>query len=525
MLLFLVACANVANLQIERLSSRRREFAVRSALGAGSTRLVSVAFVEMFLLSLAGGTAGLLLAWGGVQVVTATAAPGLGRLAMLQVNGAVLAFAAAGTVTAAILAGCVPAWRISRADPIRGLQNGWNGALTVGRGGMSSHLVTWQVALAVVLLFAGALLVRNVAGRLAFDPGFRTEGILSAEVSPDRDRYPRPTKTDTEGAHARYCRRLLEGASRLPGVSEAALSHVLPGADIYTAVGMQSEGRAFSPSMNIVSAGYFSVLSIPIVAGRAFSPADGFGTPPVLVVNAALARQQWGTERDAIGRQVTISGDPRPWTVVGVSADARDQVLWRSAPPAAHALFTQAPEDGPMTILLRTTGPDPAALARPLAALGRSLDADQPIHRLMPLRTFVAAKLARERQIVAMMAVFALLTLVLAAVGVHGMLACSVALRAREFAIRRALGSGRRLIVALVMRRTCGLLGLGLVIALPISLALRWHLAGSVGAGADEAPLLLAAAVSVVTLAALAASIASARRAVGVEPTTVLRAE
>jgi len=526
-LLFLVACANVANLQLERLAGRRREFAMRTALGAGTARLVSVALAEMVLLGLVGGAAGLLLAWGGVQGVRATATPSLARLATLQVNGLVLTFAAAGTVAAALLSGVIPAWRISRSDPVRGMQAGSEGTVPGLRGVVPAQLVIWQVAAALVLVFAGCVLVTDVARKLAFDPGFRTDRILSAEVSPDRDRYSRSplSKVSVESAHTNYCSRLLEGASRLPGVTGAALTVVLPGAESYTGTGLQSEGRSLFVGVNIVSPDYFTVLSIPIVAGRALSRTDHENAGLVLVVNQALAVQQWGSAREALGRRVTYSGDSRPWTIVGVSANARDEGLWRPVSPRAYVLFTQFQGDGPMHILLRSGTSDPGVLARPLADLCRSLDADQPAHRIMPLQAFVAAKLARERQIVTMMLVFAFLTLALAAIGVHGVLSYGVTLRTREIAVRRALGSGAGLIVSLVVRRSALLLGLGIAIALPIALALKWYLAYVVGVSTDQSPLLMLAAVSVVTLAGLAASIHATRRAIRVEPASVLRSE
>jgi predicted permease len=524
--LFLVACANVANLQLERLAGRRHEFAVRTALGAGTGRLVSVALAEMVVLGLLGGAAGLLLAWGGVQAVRATATPSLARLVTLQVNGLVLTFAAAGTAVAALLSGVIPAWRISRSDPVRGMQGGSRGTALGLRGLVPAQLVVWQVAAAVVLVFAGSLLATDIARKFAFDPGFETDRILGAEVSPDRERYRRASKIAVEGEHTRYCSRLLERASHLPGVTGVALTKILPGVESYSGAGLQSEGHPLSAGVNIVSADYFSLLSIPIVAGRAFSGADVVNTGPVLVVNQALALQQWASERDAVGRQVTFWGDPRSWTVVGVSADARDEGLWRAVRPRAYVLFTQFQDDGPMNILLRSATADSTVLAKPLADLCRTLDSDQPVHRVMPLGAFVAAKLARERQIVTMMLVFAMLTLALAAIGVHGVLSYAVTMRTREIAVRRALGSGVGLIVGLVLRRSAWLLGLGVTLALPIGLVLQWYLTYVLGARAgDQGPRLMVGAVCVVALAGLVASIHSTHRAIGVEPASVLRSE
>ncbi len=524
-LLFVVACANVANLQLARLSSRRREFAIRTAIGAGSARLVSTALAEMLLLALAGGAAGLLLAWSGVQVARAGATPGLARLAGLQINGAVLAFAAAGTAGAALLAGIVPVWQISRGDPVSGMQPGAEGTGLGLRGIVPPQLVVWQVALAIILVFVGSLLVRDMAHKIRFDPGFRPKGVLSAGVSPDRDRYRRSSTADIEGDHARYCSRLLEGAKRLPGVTGVALTTVLPGSEVYTGVDIRSEGRVLSPGMSIVSADYFSVLSIPIVAGRGFAASDGVSTGPVLVVNQAFARRQWTSESNTVGRQVTFAGDSRAWTIVGVSADARDEGLWRPVEPRVYALFSQFQEDGPMNILLRSGVVDLGVLARPLAELVRTLDADQPVHRVIPLEAVVATRLARERRIATMLVLFACLTLALAAIGVHGILSYAVTRRTREIAVRRALGSSRRLIIMLVMRRSAGLLGLGIVTAVPIALVLRWYLANAVGTGTDQSAFLMAVAVSLVAVAALAASIVSTRRAIRVDPTSVLRAE
>jgi len=526
-LLFLVACANVVNLQLVRLAGRRREFAVRTALGAGTARLVSVAVTEMVVLGLAGGVAGLLLAWGGVRVVRATATPSLARLEALQLNGLVGTFAAAGTILAAFLTGVVPAWRISRTDPAGGIQAGSEGTVLGLRGVVPAQLVVWQVAAAVVLVSAGSLLLKDISRKFAFDPGFKTLGVLVAEVSPDPDVYSRITRRDTlESAHTRYCSRLLEAASRLPGVTAASLTAFPPGAEVYNMVaGLQSEGRPLSGGANIVSADYFSLLSIPIVAGRAFSRGDGAATGPVIVVNQALASRYWESERAALGRQVTIAGDSRPWTIVGVSADARDEGLWRAVAPRVYFLYTQFQADGPVNILLRARTPDCTALAKPLVDLARSLDPGQPVHRIMPLQAFVGAKLGRERQIVSMMSVFALFALALAAIGVHGVLSYAVTLRTREIAVRRALGSGARPIVTLVMRRSALLLGLGVTIALPMALALRWYLTYVLGTAVDPGPGLLFGAVTVVALASLAASLHPTRRAIRVEPARVLRSE
>jgi len=375
-------------------------------------------------------------------------------------------------------------------------------------------------------VFAGSLLLRDIVSKFAFDPGFKTAGVLVAEVSPDPDVYSRIPRKDTlESAHTKYCSRLLEAASRLPGVTAASLTSYPPGAEVYNMVaGLQSEGRALWGGANIVSADYFSVLSIPIVAGRAFSRGDDANAGLVIVVNQALATQHWASEREALGRQVTIAGDLRAWTIVGVSGDARDEGLWRAAAPRVYFLYTQFPADGPVNILLRSRTADCTALAKPLVELARSLDPDQPVHRIMRLEAFLAAKLDRERQIVSMMSVFALFTLTLAAIGVHGVLSYAVTLRTREIAVRRALGSGARLIVTLVMRRSALLLGLGVAIALPVALALRWYLTYVLGTAAGG-PGMMAGAVTVVTLAGLIASVHPTRRAIRVEPASVLRSE
>jgi hypothetical protein len=251
-----------------------------------------------------------------------------------------------------------------------------------------------------------------------------------------------------------------------------------------------------------------------------------YDDPRVLVVNQAFARRHWESERGAVGRQVKLGfGDGPPWTIVGVAGDARDQGLFRPVDPRAYVLFTQFPDNGPVAILLQTGTRDPAALAKPLAEAVRSIDPDQPVHSVMPLEAFVGAKFARQRRIAAMLTVFACLTLALACIGVHGLLSYAVRLRTREIAIRRALGSGDRPIVMLVLRRAGWLLGLGMGIALPIALVLQWYLANVLGVAPEQGPLLMAAAMWAVSIAGVAASIASTRRAIRVVPTTVLRAE
>ncbi len=533
-LVLLIACVNVANLLLARAESRRREIAVRSALGAGRGRLARQFLTESVILSLAGGVLGLGLAVAGVRALLAAFPGAVPRAAEVGIDLRVLAFTLGVSIATGILFGLAPAFH-ARGRSAGALAEGGRTAAGRGRQLFRALLVGSEVALATVLVLAAGLLLRSFQTLLAVDPGFEPEGVLSMQVSLPEATYPEPQ------AVVAFYERLTERVGALPGVESAAAMTGLPPSRQVNANDTEFEGVPEvegGPPHNVdyyqvVTPRYFETLRIPIRSGRAFNE-DDVGGAPVVVVNETMAATFWPGE-DPVGRRLRRGwfGDEEPWfTVVGVAADVRQGGLDQPAGtelyflhPQALVVAAAAPFTPRTLYVAARTGGDPLALAAPIRAEIRRLDAALPVAAVRPLEEVVHGSLMRQRLLAGLVGLFGLVALALAAVGTYGVLSYGVEQRRHEIGVRLALGAGRRGILGLVVGRGMRPVVAGLVAGAVLALAAGRLVAGLLYGVEPTDPATFAAVAGVLAVVSLAACLLPGRRAARVDPLTTLRME
>jgi putative ABC transport system permease protein len=528
LLVLLIACINVANLLFIRGSARVQELAIRTAMGADRGRIVRQLLTESGVLAVLAGAMGVVLAYVAVRGLVALAPPEVPRLESVRLDAAVLAFAAAVTLGTALLAGLAPALWSSVGNPSTTLRSGarvGSGTTRVRR--VRQALVAGQIALALLVLVGAGLLLRSLANLQRVDLGFPRESLLIATLS-----LP-PDKVGSRQEHLALLDEAIERARALPGVG-AVTSVTRPpfsgpgGWDApYTGEGQPTEAREANPVLNLELAGaeHFATLGIPIVRGRAFTDQDREDAAPVAIVSEAVARRTWPGE-DPIGKRIKLGGpeSPMPWhTVVGVVEDIRYRELVTPR-PSIYFPVRQFGGPVPMSLGLRTQV-DAASVVPALRSALLQVDPDLQLVEAAPLTQLLAAPLARPRFSAALLSVFAGLALVLAAVGIYGVMAAYVRQRWHEFGVRMALGAGagdvRRLVLGQGLLLALVGAGLGAVAALAGTRVLSAVLFGV----SPTDPLTFAGVATVLLLVALAACYLPARRATQVDPMVSLRAE
>jgi putative ABC transport system permease protein len=519
-LVLLIACANVANLLLARATARRQEIAIRAALGAGRGQIVRLLLAESILLGLLGGLCGLLLAFGAlrplVAMMPADLAAGLFRQTPIGIDGTVLAFALLLSVGSAVLFGLAPALAASRAD----LHNPLKEGARSGSAGARGALVVAEVALAVVLLVAAGLLLHSFVRLQAVDPGFDGERVLTLGIDLDPQRYPSPETRSS--AFQELASRL--GA--LPGVEAVSYGDSVPLTDVSMIIrGLRAEGRPFldpeqQPEVAITTVGpdYFRALGIRLVRGRGFTARDTAGAQPVAVISEKMARIFWGDE-DPLGR--SFHRGPTELTVVGIAADIKhDGPDDRSTRVQMYSPFLQDPRSS--SFLVVRTKADPAAVVRSVRNAVLGIDRNIPVYNVATLRERLDASVADRRFNLTLLALFSLLALVLAGVGLYGVLAYAVTERTHEIGIRMALGAERQGVLLLILRQGLTLAAIGIALGLPASIlagrVLRSSLFGITAV--DPATLILIPLTLLVV--ALLASWLPARRATRVDPMVAL---
>ena len=520
----LVACANVAGLLLARAVGRRREMAVRAALGAGRGRLSRQVLIESLLLAALGAAGGLLLAALAVPLLLATAPHGLPRVTEIGIDGRVLVAGALLALVSGALVGLAPALRASASQPREVLGAGGRSAAGgSGRGHRRAvgALVIAEVALSVVLLAGSGLLLRSFLRLTAVDTGFAPGGLLVARVDLPPSRYPAPP------ALRAFYRRLLDELSALPGVRAAGGAESLPlgGANPQTLVAV--EGRPLPPlderavvPFDTVSPGYFRAMGIPLLAGRGFTPEDDENAPIRIVVDRSFADGRFPGE-PAVGHRLLLGRSPTGYEIVGVVGDVRQAGL-DSAPAGSFYLCSQQRVVPGMSLVLRTAGA-PLALAGALRERVRALDADLPVTDVETMDDVVARSVADRRFTLVLAGAFAGLALVLAALGLYSLLAYTTRARSAEIGLRMALGARRRDVAAAVVRRGLWLTLAGLALGLAAAAATGRLLAGFLFETGTTDPLTYGAiAALLVTVAALACYLPS-RRASRVDPAVALR--
>lgn len=528
-LVLVLACANVANLLLGRGASRQRELAVRAAIGANRWHLVRQLLVEGALLALAGGAVGVLLAMLGLEALRA-ALPEvlfttLPHADAIGVDRTTLAYTLAISMLTSLLFGLFPALRAARADVFDGLRESAPAGGSRGTRRLRSGLVVAEVALSTLLLVGAALLVRSYGALHHVSPGFEPAGVLTMAMSLAEDRYPEPR------ARLQFYDAVIERVERLQGVRAAGFVNVLPFSTYDRGTRLTVDdapvpepGSEPSVSYRVTSPRYHETLGIPLLEGRAFSQRDGANAAPVSIVNHALVRRHLGG-RSPIGRRVRLGRDAdTPWlTIVGVVGDVRHSTLTADPDPEIHVPLAQAPAS--MMMLALRSDSRPEGIAGAVRAAIQAVDPDQPVYHVRTLDTMVADSMLPQSASAALMAVLGVLALVLATVGVYGVVAFDLSQRTRELAVRAALGATPGDLQRLVLRGGAALVGAGLVLGMGGALAVSRLLAGALYGVTGTDPVAYSAAAGLLAATGLVASSVPAWRAASLSPLRALRAE
>ncbi|MBV6522764.1 MAG: hypothetical protein MNPFHGCM_02914 [Gemmatimonadaceae bacterium] len=523
LLLLLIACVNVANLLIARGTQREGEFALRAALGAGRRRLVRQLLTESLLLTALGGMAGLAVAWTGVRVLVAMSPASVPRIQSISIDGAVFGFALAVTVLVGIALGVVPALRAAKAD-LHGTLQLANRRTAGSRQLVRRLLVVSEVAVAVVLLLTAGLLVRSVQRLFDEEPGFIPTNLLTMQVQTAGRRF------SDDSATRQFVDRSLEAVRQTPGVSGAAFTSQLPlsgDADVY-GVQLEREGDATadrSVYRYAVSPGYFAVMGIPLRSGRLLDEHDVGGAPLAVLVNESYARRAFPGQ-NPLGQRLHIGSTDGPWySIVGVVGDVKQVSL---AVDRADAVYVTSSQwffaDNAMSLVVRTGG-DASSMTAAVRNAIWSVDKDQPISRVATMDRIVADSAAERRFAMMLFVAFALVALVLAAAGVYGVIAGSVAERTRELGVRAALGASRVEIGMLVARYGLGLTTAGVAIGLAGAVLATQGIASLIYGISRLDPFTYATVILVLTAVAAAACAVPAWRASRIDLAATLRAE
>ncbi len=516
----LIACANIANLLLSRGSARRRELAVRLALGARRARVVRQLLTESVLLAALGGVAGLLLgAWAahGLVAMAPASAP---RVEEIGLDPSVLAFAAGITLLTGVLFGLAPALQASRDDMARSLKEGTRTSAGAGGRALRRGLVVAEVSLALILLIGGALLLQTFVRLQAADLGFNPANVLVGAVNPPRTTY------DTALKQAAFYDQIFEKAAALPGVKKAALASVLPlSGDSDMTFTVEGRPRPRSPSeapvtwYRLVSAGYFDLMEMPIRRGRGFESREA---TPSVVVNESMARKFFPGE-EALGRRIRF-GESGPWfSIVGIAADAKVRGAREAARIETFIPYWQLTERG-MNILLRTDG-TATLLTSGLRSAVASVDPNVPVAGVTTLAEIVRDSIDQPRFLAVLSAAFAALALVLAAIGIYGVMSYTVMLRTTEIGVRMALGATTSEVFRLVVGDGLKLAGAGVAIGIAGSVVVARALARLLFGVGPADPWTFGLTAMILFLVAVMACVVPARRAARVDPMVALRAE
>jgi putative ABC transport system permease protein len=517
----LIACANITNLLLARAAARQKEIAIRTAMGASRGRLLRQLLVESMTLSSIGGALGLLGAAWAVPAIHQSLPPNLLPIPTIPLDTTVLVFATAATLITGMLFGLAPSWRSTRADLNSVLKQ-------AGRGSGTAHprlrngLAAAELALATLLLVGASLLLQTLFQLQRARLGFESRGLLTFQVAPPVPRYP------TDSRAPAFYRSLIESLQSVPGVRAAAVSSGVPfGVGNYTTTPMATTGKSALPpdtaiptDWRIVTPGFFHAMGIPLLRGRDFTDADN-STTAVTIVSQATAKKFWGDD-EPIGRALHRAADNRTFTVVGVVGDVRSLTLNQESPamyyPSAARVWPR------MDVVVRADG-DPVALLPAIRQKVKELDAELPLSNVRTMEEWLSITAAQPRLNAQLLAVFAAVALLIAAIGIYGVLAYSVTQRTREIGLRMALGAQPEGVLRLVVGEGMLVALAGVAIGLLASLALSRTLSSLLFEVPPRDPATFAAVAVMLLLVALVACVMPARRASRVDPMIALREE
>jgi len=525
-LVLLIACANVANLLLARATGRTHEIAIRTALGATRPRLVRQILIESTLLGICGGIGGILLSYWGTGTLASMADQGVPRAGEISVNLPVLLFALSVSILSGLLFGLVPALWLSGRDPAQALREA-GGRILSGSGyaRLRAALVTIEIAVSLTLLVGAGLLMRTYSILSTTDPGFSATNVLTADV------WLGSSTEWTDDEIRVFQNEILDRSRSLPGVIRAGAVLSLPiGVGVSARTTYSVEGRVIergtepTAGLQAASPGYFKTIGLPVLRGRGFTAEDRADSPPVAVVSETFAKQIFADE-DPIGKRIG-TGNPEEdgfqWlTVVGIVGDTRYDGLDDQPRSEAYQPFAQAPWPY-MTLVLRSSV-EPMTLADPLRQVVMEVKPNQPVAGIASMDQLMERSLVRRRDSARLVGIFACLALVLAAIGLYGVMSFSVATRTREIGIRMAIGATKNDIVRLVLGDGGKLLGVGLVVGATFAVLLGRLIRGVLHGVPPTDPGVFVIAAGVLALSALLAMLLPARRAARVEPASSLR--
>jgi putative ABC transport system permease protein len=522
--ILLIACANVANLLLARATSREREMALRKALGASGGRLVRQLLSESLLLSLLGGILGVTVATAMLPALRAFSPGSVPRLAETRLDFSVLIFSVLLSAITGILFGLVPALQASAGNLYQTLKEGTRGSSEGGhRGKLRGVLVVGEMAVALILMTGAGLLLQSFSRLMHVNPGFSSNHLMTFLVNLPPNRYAQPE------SQKQFYRQLMERVKTIPGVDSAGFTSYLPLSGAIRFVYFCTEGAVCQGvgkdpviAMRQVSSGYFDTVRTPLLQGRVFTERDSASSPPVVIVNQTVADRYWPGQ-NPIGRHLANSRDMIQREVVGVVADVKFNALNVASSEEMYLPLEQIP--WPTTTLIVRSPANPEALVSAVRAKIAEIDPDLPVSNIASMESVVASSVAQPRILSEFVGVFAGFALLLAAIGIYGVMAYSVAARTQEMGIRMSLGAEPRDILKLVVKQGMRLALLGVAIGVAASLALTRLISTLLFGVSASDPLAFSLAAAVLVATALAACYLPARRATRVDPMIVLRYE
>jgi predicted permease len=521
-LVLLIACGNIANLLLARVRDRRREIAMRTALGASRMRIVRQLLIESLGLSVVGGAAGCMLAFICTPAVLRLIGDSVPRAADAGVNLAVLGFGLAAAVVCGIVFGMVPAVTASKTDLVTTLKAGGNSDMS-GHDRVRSVVIVGQVALGIVLTAGAGLLISSFVKRMHQKIGFEPDHLLTFRFETPDNRY--------KDTRAQFYRDYFERLRAVPGVQSAAGAMILPMTDDNADISFENpehpvpQGQLPSANISLVTTEYFRTMQTPVLKGREFKDADTVDAPQVMIVNQAFAEKYFPNE-DPIGKKLKPGagdkGPPKMREIVGVVGNMHHSMMQRNDLPAYYLPASQLPSWCCLISVVRTPV-DPLSLEPTMRQLVTAMDKDIPVTDVRTMPELMTLQLSQPRFAMVLLGAFAALALVLTVVGLYGVMMYSVSRRTREIGVRLALGAQRAMVVRMVLRDASLLLGAGIAVGLGASLTFASVLKTMLYGTAARDPLVLAAVCAVVAVTGLGSAYLPALRASAIEPMVALR--
>jgi len=536
-IVLLIACANVANLLLARATARRKEFAIRTALGAGRWRIIRQLLAESSLLALTGGLLGVFLALWGIRLLVALAPANIPRVSQISIDLWVLAFTLLISLLTGLLFGLAPALHVSKAELNDGLKEGTRGTGSSGgeRDWLRHLLVVGEIALSLILLVSAGLLIESVKRLTSVSPGFDPHGLVASDVSFPIN--PNTQNDESEAGQARqaqqsyqFLKEVQQHLTALPGVEAAGAINDLPVTGNSSVNGdFNIEGRpAFKSGeapvaeFRQVTPDYFRAMGLPLLQGRSFDEHDDTQHPEVIMVNETLSRRFF--PNDTALQKRLIVWDEKPHEIVGVVGDARQWGLDLPPDPEIYFSYAQLPADRQTTVVVRTTS-DPAALAGSVRQTVRAVNREAPVSKVRTMLQVLADSTARRRFDTMLMTLFAAVALVMAAIGIYGVMSYTVTQRTQEVGIRMALGAQPRDVLRLILQNGFKLALIGVCLGIPSAFALTRLLTSLLfGVSPTDLPTFVVVSFGLIAITLLACYL-PARRAAKVDPMEALRYE